>query len=1737
MGHAGPFYAHLWQPLGVNVGGQTAMTAYCQQIQWELDLVRRWDGSFVYHTSTGSTPGATGLGPDSDTACFLLTFATSLQRIYITGKGRSSANDVTAGDVNEAITDGVSSLRTDLNNATTTSSDQLVGFLGSWSAQKRSWAAAALANRADAATKVPTLLTMAADLTNLNARKGACQALGQIKPAAAASVLRDRLTDSDYHVRYYAADALKNMGATAQPVLNDMLTTIVANHLPIEPINWADPVQVAQSYLGSAAFEGQLGNSVAGVSTSLLYPAITAMSREIGRTTLINTFDNALSAADVQALAPVITTAIIDDRNICDEWLAKSCIRMLAKFNVDEGIPAAMIFANQENGRSWFAYGCTDSLNALQKYGSKAAATLPTLYYWNTHPQSQSKVGMAPGAFSATIAAIENDTASHTLLNFKTINTCTASPPTVALPLGSTLLSATASDIDGNGAALVYSWSKVRGAGGVTFSVNGTTSSSNTIASFDTPGTYVIRLGVTDGVFDPNKYGPVTRDLTIRVNPDSSRPPVAVNQNVTTPVNTAKAVTLAASDADGNTLSYSVVTQPASGALTGTAPALTYTPVTGFSGTTSFTYKANDGTLDSGIATVTITVGTSTNTTPVANNQLVTTPEDTAKAITLTGTDADAGNTLTYTIVTQPAHGSLTGTAASRTYTPATNSNGTDSFSFTVSDNNGATSGTATVVIQVSAVNDAPVASAQSLSTPESTALAITLAGSDPEGYAVTYQVSGTPGHGTLSGTAPNLTFTPTTYYNGGDSLSFTVTDSEGVASPAATVSITVTPVNQAPVALNRSMPVILNTATAIVLTGTDVDNNPLTYTVLSQPVHGTLTGTAPNLTYTPAAGYNSTDSFTFKVHDGKVDSANIATVYLSVGAVAPGIASEFFQNPPNLYSWPDMANLLPDDTRIDTQMSLSHGDFPAGYEDHFSSQHVAYLNITNGGNYGFSISADDNSRVYVDETLVIQQTFPQAGYSAQIFLTPGYHGIRVEFVEGYGDNYFHLSWGGPGVSGNIPASAFFRWVGYTATAAPTHLAVMPGNTVASLSWSAVGRASSYNLKRSTTSGGPYTTIANLTDASHLDTGLVNGTTYYYVVSSIGAQGEGVNSAEISVTPVASASLVTFTETNLNLNLLTNPTGAEIRNDGTRVRAYHFGSADLTTDVTVHGVLFTKGGAQGSFTDTAMGNWVSGYAGWGGDWKLNSITDPDYRQLLNSMVMATSSSTITIGSLIPGHTYRLQLISNNPRHGQISVEGNTHTLSGGDNANPVVLSAQWVAGDTTLNMSMLNNDMHFNAYALHDLTATSQVADATTSTVTAQPSSVTANGIAATTLSVTLKDSNNNPVAGKSVTLAKTFGPGSPVITTITGTTDGSGIATFTVKSTTTGENVFTATDASDGVVITQTASVTFTAAAGLITWGPATDDTLNASSTAFVQTDVKTNGTFVAAVTNGGGGTVNGVPFQGATAYSGAPDGITSYGSAPISLRWTADGAGNTRNGPYGAPGNHYGTFGYDNGSASNLILTGGGEGNSPGTITLGSLVVGKTYQVQIWAPTWNNTFTISVSGVGLRVGYPPGSVSQYVVGTFTANGTSQTIPWSGIAPSAISLRDVTSAPPATAYETWAANPAYAGFDLSNPAADADHDGRSNFMEFAFGLDPTTGTSANPCTPLHGNQFSYTKRADSGLTYTAEYSTDLSIWNPATASESAGAADSNGIQTVTVTVSSPALDGKLFVRVRSRGL
>ncbi|MGC3959830.1 MAG: Ig-like domain-containing protein [Verrucomicrobiota bacterium] len=183
--------------------------------------------------------------------------------------------------------------------------------------------------------------------------------------------------------------------------------------------------------------------------------------------------------------------------------------------------------------------------------------------------------------------------------------------------------------------------------------------------------------------------------------------PRANNQTATTPEDTARNITLSASDLNQDLLFYTVLTQPTNGTLSGTAPNLVYTPRLNFFGADSFTFKASDGLLDSAPATVAITV-TPVNDSPTATSQIVATDEDLPLPITLQATDVD-GDPLTFTI-TPPAHGALSGIAPNLVYTPHANYFGEDLFTFTVTDNSNAVSELAAVSITVRPVNDTPVA-------------------------------------------------------------------------------------------------------------------------------------------------------------------------------------------------------------------------------------------------------------------------------------------------------------------------------------------------------------------------------------------------------------------------------------------------------------------------------------------------------------------------------------------------------------------------------------------------------------------------------------------------------------------------------------------------------------------------------------------------------------------------------------------------------------------------------------------------------------------------------------------------------------------------------------------------------------------------------------------------------------------------------------------------------------------
>lgn len=120
--------------------------------------------------------------------------------------------------------------------------------------------------------------------------------------------------------------------------------------------------------------------------------------------------------------------------------------------------------------------------------------------------------------------------------------------------------------------------------------------------------------------------------------------------------------------------------------------------------------------------------------------------------------------------------------------------------------------------------------------------------------------------------------------------------------------------------------------------------------------------------------------------------------------------------------------------------------------------------------------------------------------------------------------------------------------------------------------------------------------------------------------------------------------------------------------------------------------------------------------------------------------------------------------------------------------------------------------------------------------------------------------------------------------------------------------------------------------------------------------------------------------------------------------------------------------------------------------------------------------------------------------------------------------------------YETWSTGAFANAFTDTTPTADPDGDGQNNQEEFAFGLDPTTGSSVNPITQqLAGGVFKYTRTKDSGLTYKVYYSTNLSGWTLDAAATQSPAAAVGGVETVTVTLAAAVpTNGKLFVRVEA---
>ncbi len=288
----------------------------------------------------------------------------------------------------------------------------------------------------------------------------------------------------------------------------------------------------------------------------------------------------------------------------------------------------------------------------------------------------------------------------------------------------------------------------------------------------------------TNYLIDPDNYAATN---ILYANPQVY--PIARGDKQPTCPNTSLAITLQATDPRNLSLTYSILTYPAHGNLTGTLPYMTYMPTNCYEGQDSFTFTASNGQFAATPATVTLIIAD-----PVsADSPSVQTCRGTPVSFSL-GSHPCSG-TLGYALLSNPAHGTLSGTADNLTYTPTNTAyTGVESFNYVIYSGCGGDSAFGTVTITVG--DPGIYAITQILTTGTNRSLTITLSATTGGGCKAdtnyyTYTTTNGPTHGTLSGSGASLTYMPDLNYEGLDSFDFTARD--GVWNHTGTINIAVT--------------------------------------------------------------------------------------------------------------------------------------------------------------------------------------------------------------------------------------------------------------------------------------------------------------------------------------------------------------------------------------------------------------------------------------------------------------------------------------------------------------------------------------------------------------------------------------------------------------------------------------------------------------------------------------------------------------------------------------------------------------------------------------------------------------------------------------------------------------------------------------------------------------------------------------------------------------------------------
>ncbi|MCG8607105.1 tandem-95 repeat protein [bacterium] len=353
-------------------------------------------------------------------------------------------------------------------------------------------------------------------------------------------------------------------------------------------------------------------------------------------------------------------------------------------------------------------------------------------------------------------------------------------------------------------------------------------------------------------------------------------------------------------DPDGDVLVASAVSRPAHGSLSlSNDGSLTFTPATDFNGLDSFVYSATDIRGSSVTGKVTVTINAVNDPPVTAADDYTVMEDDTLRVIApgLLDNDRDVdGDSLSASVAVSPSNGSLTlGELGAFTYVPNSNFNGVDSFIYSARDSAGGTA-TDSVTISVAAVNDAPVAEIDSFSVNEDASLNVERPGvlandNDVDGEPLTAVLVRDPTNGTLNLYEDgSFAYVPNAAFHGADNFTYIAADNMG-GIDTATVTLTIHPVNDPPVAIDDAYTVEEDgsldiAAPGVLINDGDIDGDSLSASLAHYPENGTIIlDTMGSFRYTPNKDFNGDDAFEYRLSDGVggIDTATVTLIILAV--------------------------------------------------------------------------------------------------------------------------------------------------------------------------------------------------------------------------------------------------------------------------------------------------------------------------------------------------------------------------------------------------------------------------------------------------------------------------------------------------------------------------------------------------------------------------------------------------------------------------------------------------------------------------------------------------------------------------------------------------------------------------------------------------------------------------------------------------------------------------------------